>query len=260
MGATADPSVVDDLAVAGLVRAAVTDPAGPVHGRDPDVLLGELAATGRRGPERLLDVMLRTGPHGDAFGENPEGLTLDVLIDQPHGVDLGPLQPRLPGVLRTPNGRIQLAPPELLAEGPRLAAARDRGAGPGFVLVGRRDLRSNNSWMHNIEVLVKGRPRCTLQIHPLDAAEVGVAAGDTARVASRVGTVDAPVEITDGIVRGVVSLPHGWGHDVDGVALEVARKRPGVNANVLADELEIDPLSGNAVLNGIPVTVTAVGS
>jgi anaerobic selenocysteine-containing dehydrogenase len=254
-GAGADPALVDELAVSALVRSAVDDPSSPVHGRDPDELLAELAATGRRGPERLLEVQLRTGPYGDAFGARPGGLNLDVLLEHPHGLDLGPLEPRLPAMLRTPSGNVELAPAPLLADLPRLRAAAER-VPAGLVLVGRRTLRSNNSWMHNIEVLTKGKPQCTLHVHPDDADALGLVHGGHARVRSRVGEVVAPVEVTDGIRRGVVSLPHGWGHDLDGVELTKARKRPGVNSNVLTDEAAIDPLSGNAVLNGIPVEVT----
>ncbi len=256
-GAGADPAVIDDMMASAAVHGAVRDEHSNVHGRDPEELLSEVGH--RRGPERLLDIMLRTGPYGDGFGARPDGLSLAVLEANPHGVDLGPLQPRLPGVLRTRSGRIELCNPELVADVPRLAATLDRRVDGGFVLVGRRDLRSNNSWMHNLEVLVKGKPRCTLQVHPDDAARLGLTHGATARVTSRVGVVEAPVEVTDGIVPGVVSLPHGWGHDLDGIRMAVAQARPGVNSNVLADEELIDPLSGNAVLNGIPVTVAPVG-
>jgi anaerobic selenocysteine-containing dehydrogenase len=124
-----------------------------------------------------------------------------------------------------------------------------------MTLIGRRDLRSNNSWMHNVEVLVKGKPRCTLHVHPDDAARLGLADGADAAVSSRTGRVEVPVEVTDAIRPGVVSIPHGWGHDLDGVELGVARRHAGVNSNLLADDQLIDPLSGNAVLNGIPVEV-----
>jgi anaerobic selenocysteine-containing dehydrogenase len=124
-----------------------------------------------------------------------------------------------------------------------------------MTLVGRRDLRSNNSWMHNIEPLVRGRPRCTLWVHPDDAARLGLADGTPAHVHSRAGRVEIPVEVTDAIMPGVVSVPHGWGHDAPGIALRVASANAGVNSNLLADELAMDPLSGNAVLNGIPVVV-----
>jgi anaerobic selenocysteine-containing dehydrogenase len=126
-----------------------------------------------------------------------------------------------------------------------------------MVLIGRRDLRSNNSWMHNVEVLVKGKERCTLHLHPDDAGSIGVANGDRAKVSSRTGEVEVVVEVTDAIMPGVVSIPHGWGHDAAGADLSVAAGRPGVNSNLLADADVFDPLSGNAVLNGIPVEVTA---
>ncbi|CAN5890385.1 molybdopterin oxidoreductase family protein [soil metagenome] len=258
-GAEGDPAVVDDLVVGALVAAAVGDEHGPVYGRDPDELLAELAP--RRGPERLLDLMLRTGPYGDGFGSRTAEvapgvlpLSLDVLLANPHGVDLGALEPRLPEVLRTPSGLVELDAEPLVADLSRLAAALDRPT-PEAVLVGRRDLRSNNSWMHNVEVLVKGRPRCTLHVHPRDAERWGVSSGDRACVSGRVGTLEAPVEVTDAVRPGVVSLPHGWGHDTDGAQLQVAGRHAGVNSNLVTDELLVDSLSGNAVLNGIPVTV-----
>jgi anaerobic selenocysteine-containing dehydrogenase len=204
--------------------------------------------------------MLRTGPYGDGFGAAARAdgpcLTLDALLAQPHGVDLGALEPRLPDILRTPTGMIELAPEPIAADVARLTAALDRRADDGsFVLIGRRQLRSNNSWMHNVNVLVKGKPRCTLHVHPDDAAALGLTDGGAAVVRSRVNEVTVPVEVTDGIMRGVVSIPHGWGHDLPGVELGVARANAGVNSNLLGDEELFDPLSGNAVLNGIPVTV-----
>jgi anaerobic selenocysteine-containing dehydrogenase len=258
-GAAADPALVDDLVAQTLVQGAVSDEHSPVHGRDPDELLADLAP--RSGPERVLDVMLRTGPYGDGFGARTEDvvpgvapLSLAVLEAHPHGVDLGPLQPRLPDVLRTPTGMVELAAEPFMDDLPRLRAALERPV-PDAVLVGRRDLRSNNSWMHNIEVLVKGRPRCTLHVNPHDAERWGLADGATATLAGRVGSVAVPVEVTDAVRQGVVSLPHGWGHDLDGVRLEVAGRHAGVNANAVADDLLVDELSGNAVLNGIPVSV-----
>jgi anaerobic selenocysteine-containing dehydrogenase len=258
-GADADPSMVDDLVAQTLVQGAVGDEHSPVHGRDPDELMAELGP--RRGPERVLDMMVRTGPYGDGFGTRTEEvapgvapLTLAVLEAHPHGVDLGALQPRLPDVLRTPTGMVELAAEPLMADLPRLRAALDRPV-PEAVLVGRRDLRSNNSWMHNIEVLVKGRPRCTLHVNPHDAERWGLVDGATATLAGRVGAVDVPVEVTDAVRPGVVSLPHGWGHDLDGVRLAVAGRHAGVNSNAVADDAQLDELSGNAVLNGIPVSV-----
>ncbi len=203
--------------------------------------------------------MLRTGPYGDGFGSNPGGLSLAVLEANPHGVDLGPLQPRLPEVLRTPTGKIELAPPMIVEDvESRLVPSLERSVNGELVLVGRRDLRSNNSWMHNLEILVKGKPRCTLQIHPTDATRLGLEDAAIARVQSRVGSLEIPVEITDGIMAGVVSIPHGWGHSAEGADLEVAGRYAGVNSNLLTDGSLIDPLSGNAVLNGIPVTVEAL--
>ena len=255
-GAEADPALVDDLAIAGLVGRAVVDPSSPIHGRDPDEVLEQLSA--ERGPARQLDFMLQTGPFGAAFGAVPGGASLRQLQEHPHGIDFGALEPRLPDVLRTPSGKVELAPPELLADVPRLVAAMHALASQPLVLVGRRHLRSNNSWMHNIGVLVKGKPRCTLQVHPDDAARLGLRNGGVARVTSRVGAVDAPVEVTDAIRPGVVSLPHGWGHGQPGTRMRVAAERPGVNSNVLADHEAMDPLSGTSVLNGIPVEVAPV--
>jgi anaerobic selenocysteine-containing dehydrogenase len=250
-----DPALIDDDLARKMAAAAVTDPASPAHGRDPDELLEALGD--RRGPERLLDLMLRTGPYGDGFGANPGGLSLDALLASPHGIDLGPLQPRLPDMLRTPTGMVELAPEPLVADVARLRAALEaRRNGEGsLVLIGRRHLRSNNSWMHNLPVLVKGRPRCTLLVHPDDAARLGLTDGRPANVTSRAGTVTIPVEVTDGIRPGVVSIPHGWGHDLPGVRLGVAGRHAGVNTNLLAEPDRFDPLSGTAVLNGIPVTV-----
>ncbi|MGI8754266.1 MAG: molybdopterin-dependent oxidoreductase [Acidimicrobiales bacterium] len=263
-GADADPSAVDDVVIGSLLAAAVADEHGPVHGRDTDALLAALAP--RTGPERILDVLVRTGPYGDGFGTRHDEvaagvppLTLDVLCDHPHGVDLGPLEPRLPEVLRTPSGMVELDAEPLLADVARLAAVLDRPI-PDAVLVGRRDLRSNNSWMHNVEVLVKGKPRCTLHVHPDDAARWGLVDGADATLTGRVGSLVAPVEVTTDVRPGVVSLPHGWGHDAPGARMEVARRHAGVNANLVADDELIDPLSGNAVLNAIPVTVTAAGA
>jgi anaerobic selenocysteine-containing dehydrogenase len=137
---------------------------------------------------------------------------------------------------------------------PRLRAALAERH-DGLVLIGRRHLRSNNGWMHNVPALMKGRDRCTLQVHPDDATRLALRDGGAARVRSRVGELVVPVDVTDDVMPGVVSLPHGWGHALAGVRLTVAGARPGVNSNTLTDELTLDPLSGNAVLNGIPVRV-----
>ncbi len=254
MGAGADLQAFDEMVLGQAVAQAVGNEASPVHGRDPAELVA--ATDGERGPDRLLDFLVRTGPYGDAYGRNPGGLTLDALRAAPHGIDLGPLQPRLPEALMTPAGRIELAPEPFLTDTARLAESLGRTHNGGFVLVGRRHLRSNNSWMHNIDVLVKGKPRCTLQLNPEDAVRLGLSHGDDATVTSSSGSVTAPVDVTDAIMPGVVSLPHGWGHDMEGAAMSVAAAHAGVNSNVLAPGT-MDPLSGNAILNGIPVEVSA---
>jgi anaerobic selenocysteine-containing dehydrogenase len=231
-GAAADPSVLDDFVLSFLA------------GKEAEAIKAGLGD--RRGPERMLDLMLRNGPYD---------LTFDRLLENPHGLDLGPLQPRVPEILQNPNAKIDLGPSKILADVSRLEAGLEAGPPQGLMLIGRRHLRTNNSWMYNVEGLAVGRVKCTLQVHPDDARALGLSDGERARVLSSVGQVTAPVEFTDKIMPGVVSLPHGWGHDVPGTKLSVARTDPGINSNVLADETLIDPLSGNAVLNGIPVRV-----
>ena len=260
LGADVAPSVVDDFTCGALLDSLLKDSSSPIHGRDRDEILTALNSTGNVGPERMLDLMLRTGPYGDGFGTNPKGLSLATLRANPHGIDFGPLEPRIPEVLRTPSGKVELAPEPMLADLDRLESFMGDVPNDAMMLVGRRHVRSNNSWMHNVEVLVKGKPRCTLQIHPSDASRIGVVDGGSAKVSSRVGSVVATVEVTSDIRPNVVSLPHGWGHDLDGVVLDVARRYAGVNSNVLTDHDQMDPLSGNAVLNAIPVTVEVAHS
>ena len=261
-GPDADLEAWDRLVVETLVRREVGLPGSPLEGREPDELIEALEP--RRGPERVLDFMLRTGPFGDAFGADPDGLTLDRLEAAPHGLDLGPMRPRIPDVLRTPSGKIELAPEQIVADVRRLRAALDAVSGAngdganGMVLIGRRQLRSNNSWMHNLPALVKGKDRCTMWVNTADAERLGLGDGTSARLTSTAGELTAPVEVTDEIMPGVVSIPHGWGHDAPGVRLRVAAEHAGVNSNVLAPT-EVDPLSGNAVLNGIPVELEPAG-
>jgi anaerobic selenocysteine-containing dehydrogenase len=207
------------------------------------------------GPERMLDLQIRTGPFGDRYGENADGLTLQSFRDQPHGIDLGPMVPRVRELLNTPSGKIELAPAYITDDVPRLAARLQQPTNGGLLLISRRHLRSNNSWMHNVKVLMKGKDRCTLLIHPDDAFSANVEDGKLARVSSEAGTVEVPVEVSDEMMRGVVSLPHGWGHDKAGTRLSVAREHAGVNNNLLAPGRLVDPLSNNAVVNGIPVEV-----
>ncbi|ORV33424.1 molybdopterin-dependent oxidoreductase [Mycobacterium conspicuum] len=207
------------------------------------------------GPERMLDLTLRTGPFGDQYGKNPGGLTLDMLKANPNGIDFGPMVPQLPDLLATPDKKIRLAPQYLLDDLPRLAARLERPAEP-LVLVSRRHLRSNNTWLHNVPALMKGRDRCTLLIHPDDAARCGVGEDDVVTVKSAAGEIRVPIEITDAIKPGVVSMPHGWGHNKPGTRMSVANRSPGANTNALSPPEFVDEPSGNGVLNGIPVIIS----
>jgi anaerobic selenocysteine-containing dehydrogenase len=211
------------------------------------------------GPMRIIDLMLRAGPFGDGFDDAAEGLSLAVLRATPHALDLGPIEPRFPDVLRTPERRIPLAHPHITADVARLRAAlSDPSWGQGLRLVGRRQMRNMNSWLHNLPVLARGPERCTLLVHSSDATRLGLATGGYASVRSRVGAVRAQVEVTDDMMPGVVCLPHGFGHDGDDVRLGVARARqPGVNANALTDDQTLDAPSGTSVVNGTPVEVSA---
>jgi anaerobic selenocysteine-containing dehydrogenase len=255
-GPNGDVGAFDDMVIQTLIQREVGMEGSRVDGRDAAELLEALEP--RRGPERVLDFLIRTGPYGDAFGSDPEGLTLEVLEQSPHGIDLGPLAPRIPEMLRTPSGKVELAPEAIVGDIERLRAATARERNGGMVLIGRRQLRSNNSWMHNLPALVKGKDSCTLHIHPDDAERLQLADGEQAVVRSVAGSLVASVEVTDEIMPGVVSIPHGWGHDAAGVRMGVASAHAGVNSNVLADESQIEPLSGNAVLNGIPVELAPV--
>ncbi|HUH02859.1 MAG TPA: molybdopterin-dependent oxidoreductase [Kofleriaceae bacterium] len=206
----------------------------------------------RIGPRRIVDAGLRMGPY--------KGLSLKKLEATPHGIDLGPLRPQLPDGLWTANHEIELAP-QIYVDDVRRLSARFFGAGAnganGLVLIGRRHLRSNNSWMHNSQRLVKGKDRCTLLMHPDDAAARGLGNGDRAAISSRVGSVEAAVTISDEIMPGVVSLPHGWGHHRDGTTQQIASEHAGVSANDLTDERFHDGLTATAGLNGMPVEVAA---
>ncbi len=235
----------------------------------------------RLGPHGLLGVALRRGPYGSGFLPGAKGLTLRRLKNAEHGIDLGPLASCLPGRLRTPDKRIDVFP-ELLAEDvSRLDRAADAGqggeresgratdsgnggwgGGRTLLLIGRRHVRSNNSWMHNFPRLMRGRDRCTLLMHPEDAERMGLATDPDARprvaVRSRSGRVEVPVQVTDSMMPGVVSLPHGWGHHRPGVRLGEASNKPGASLNDLTDEQRVDPVSGNAAFSGVPVEVEAL--
>ncbi len=253
-GIDSDVEAVNTDIARAMLASAARDEHGPVAGRDVDEMLE--MTTDHDGPERLLDIVLRTGPYGDGFGADPDGLTLAELEANPHGIDLGALMPdRIPGLLRTSSGKIEAFPEPLRDDLPRLTESLDRDWDETIVLIGRRHVRSNNSWMHNIKTLTKGRNRCTVQVHPDDADRLGLTDGAAATVTSRVGEVAIDVEITDGIRPGVVSIPHGFGQNLPGVQLRVAQEYGGVNTNVLTDDEFYDPVSGNIALNGVPVTV-----
>ena len=207
-------------------------------------------------PRRLIDFGLRSGPYGM---RSRHRLSVSKLEDNPHGIDLGPLEPSLPGRLMTPGKRIQLAPELLVRDLARVESellASPRARNGELLLVGRRDLRSNNSWMHNSQRLVKGPERCTLLMHPDDARARGLAQGQTVQVRSRVGSIPVRLELTDAVMPGVVSLPHGWGHGRPGVQLRVATAHPGVSVNDLTDDQAVDALLGTAAFSGTPVHVS----
>jgi anaerobic selenocysteine-containing dehydrogenase len=246
-GAAADINQIDD----GLLMDDLRHTAGPFA----DHIFK--AGSHRRGVERLLDLGLRAGPYGDQFGMKPDGLNLEKVQAAEDGIDLGALAPRVPEVLRTPSGKIELAPAMLIDDLKRPAADLER-ATPELVIVGRRQLHGNNSWMHNLPVLAKGAARCIALVNPTDAVRLGLEDGGMARIEHDGRSIEAELEITDEMMPGVVSLPHGWGHDQPGTQLEVAAANPGANLNALMDENRRDPLSGNAVLSGMEVQMTPV--
>jgi anaerobic selenocysteine-containing dehydrogenase len=244
LGADADIDALDDA----LLRDELEKSVGPLA----DAVLGMLAP--QRGVQRLLDLGLRSGPYGDQFGRAPGGLTLARIQAAPSGIDLGPMTQRIPEALRTPSGKIELAPQLLLDDLARVAADLASPAAE-LVIIGRRQLRSNNSWMHNLPVLAKGAYRCTALVHPEDAQRLRLADGGQATIRNGARQIQVQVEVSGDMMPGVVSLPHGWGHDLPGTQMGVAAERPGVNLNVLLDENLRDPLSGNAVLSGVPITM-----
>jgi anaerobic selenocysteine-containing dehydrogenase len=252
-GSSLDAGALDD--------AQFADEAQRLYGAHAEAVVQ--ATQGLRGPQRMLDAALRSGPYGEGFGARTDGLTLaKVMAANPSGgIDLGELQPRIPEMLRTPSGKIELAPPSLLADLQRAVADLARPA-PELVIIGRRDVRSNNSWMHNLPVLAKGPMRCTALVHPGDAARLGLQDGSLAEISSQTGqgprSVQAQVQISAEMMPGVVSLPHGWGHDQPGTRLQLAAQRPGANLNALLDDQWRDPLSGNAVLGGMAITLRAL--
>lgn len=204
-------------------------------------------------PAQMIDFGLRAGAYGDASSHK---LSVAMLADHPHGVDLGPLKPNLVARLKTADGKVQAAPAVILADLARFAA-QPVPVADELLLIGRRHVRSNNSWMHNYHRLVKGKPRHQLLMHPDDLASRQLSDGQRVRVSSRIGMVEVEVAASTDMMPGVVSLPHGWGHGRPGVQMSIASSQPGASANDLTDERQLDELSGNAALNGVPVKVAA---
>ena len=262
------------------ILAELTLRLGTRPGMERSVAAAKGSVARRLGPDGLLDWMLRTGVYGQenrgalrlmgrlpGFGvmrrqleapdRKPRGLSLKRLRAAPHGVDLGPLEQGLVRRLGSLDRRIQLTPDAHLRDLDRAARALESPA-PALVLIGRRHVRSNNSWLHNSQRLVKGKPRCTLMMHPADAATRGIVDGCVVRLSSRVGAVEITAEVTEDMRPGVVCMPHGWGHDRPGTRLSVAGRSPGVSINDVVDDQRIDALTGTAVLNGTPVEVEPV--
>ena len=216
------------------------------------------------GPKRILDLGLRLGPYGAGFNPFSKGLTVRKVQKAAHGIDLGPLTSCLPQRLRTFDKRIEIAPEVMVKDIERVKArfldtALHHSNGD-LRLIGRRQLRSNNSWMHNSERLVKGnpaKPQCTILMHPIDAAHRELTAGQKVIVQSSVGSITLPIEISEEMMPGVVSIPHGWGHDRSGNELGVAQQHPGASINDLTSNLTIDTLCGTAAFNGTLVSVRA---
>lgn len=241
-------------------RAILPKPEGALH--DWEIFVGLAKAfaahTGKElkptmPPAQMIDLGLRSGAYGDA---SPHKLSLATLFDHPHGIDLGALKPNLAPRLKTENQRVQAAPAVILADLARFAALQAPEPDE-LLMIGRRHVRSNNSWMHNFHRLVKGKPRHQLLMHPDDLASRGLADGQRVTVSSRVGAIEVEVLGSLDMMKGVVSLPHGWGHARPGVQMTIASGQPGSSANDLTDDCQLDELSGNAALNGVPVKVAA---
>lgn len=278
-------AAVNAVQVHNVARYSAPALAAPVDGREDWQILTDLLARvehhhggGRRllgalwhgvhrllTPDRLLDLALRLGPHGRWRGR-PAGLTLERLRVANQTMDLGPLMPTLPAASHTPGKQVDVLPDILrtalekllLNRSPTAPTVEDENAGATLLLIGRRQLRTNNSWMHNFKRLVKGPPACTLLMHPDDAARRGVHHDDPVQVRSRVGHIVATLSVSDEMRTGVVSLPHGWGHHHEGTRQSIAHAHAGVSINDLTDERCVDTVSGNAAVNGVPVEVTPV--
>ncbi len=207
----------------------------------------------------IINKRLKSGPYGQSHGLNMKQLT-----KHPHGIDLGAMRPSLPERLFTPDKSIRLCPDEFVEHLKSVLETRPGLANPAegsdfdLQLIGRRDPRSNNSWLHNSQRLVKGKNRCVALVHPDDARVRKLEDGDIAKVTSRVGSLAIPIHLSTEMMPGVISIPHGWGHDAAGIGLGIASRHAGVNANILTDEHFLDSVSANAALNGVPVSLKAL--
>jgi len=249
-----DVAALDDLYVGGMIATMSGLPGNPLTGCDAEAVLRALDG---RGSERLADVGIRVGPWGDRFGQRPGGLTLAEVRRHPDGLRLAELEGgRLDEMVSTPSGKVELFQSRFADDVPRLATRLAR-PNPELVLISRRHLRSNNSWLHNVPTLMRGRDRCTLLIHPDDAARAGITDGRPAQVSTSEGALTVLAEVSDEVMPGVVSLPHGWGHGLDGTQLSTANVHPGVNSNLLNPIDVIDVPSNTHVVNGVPCQVRA---
>ena len=249
-----DVAALDDLYVGGMIATMSGLPGNPLTGCDAEAVLRALDG---RGSERLADLGIRVGPWGDRFGQRPGGLTLAEVRRHPDGLRLAELEGgRLDEMVSTPSGKVELFQSRFADDVPRLATRLAR-PNPELVLISRRHLRSNNSWLHNVPTLMRGRDRCTLLIHPDDAARAGITDGRPAQVSTSEGALTVLAEVSDEVMPGVVSLPHGWGHGLDGTQLSTANVHPGVNSNLLNPIDVIDVPSNTHVVNGVPCQVRA---
>jgi anaerobic selenocysteine-containing dehydrogenase len=211
----------------------------------------------RMGAERVIDLLFRMGPYGSIL-PGKKGLTLAEIRKSPQGIDLGPLRPMRKERVFTPTGKVDIAPPAFAGEPARLERWLEAQRAGSLLLIGRRHMRSNNSWMHNLHSLVKGPDRSALFMHPEDARRLGLIDGTTVRVTSRVGSITAKLAVSKDVMPAVVCLPHGFGHSDARDTMKIAGALGGANANAITDDLFVEPLTGTAVLNGVPVIVAAL--
>ncbi len=237
------------------IAAAINRRRRTLKGRVSAAALDRLSSLGAA---RLLDLALRCGPYGSFRRGHENDLSLSTLISAPHGIDFGPLESRAADAIQTKDGRIDVAPDVYQGDIPRLEKSLARDTGPHLKLIGRRTLRSNNTWLHNSRRLTKGKPGCTLLMNPKDARSRSIKNNDLVRVSSRTGSVDVTVTLTRDIMPGVVSMPHGWGHADKGAKLAVANTTGGASINDLTDASFHDSLTGTSALSGVPVNVHTV--